>query len=270
MFYPGLHSREEISLDEQRSYALVVLTSAESKRLIAKAIARLPEVRRALHQGRVIIANGTTNAYVVEELVGTPLPKASYAAGIITRGELRIIPGKDRLKPVVLIKGERVDLSMNEALQAFSPEDVFIKGANAIDMQGNAGILLGSEVGGTIGQALPILAARGCQLIVPAGLEKLIPSVIEASQRCGTLRFKRATGVPVGFMPLVNARVVAEIQALEVLAGLEVIHVASGGVGGSEGSVVLALEGKEETVARAFELVEAIKGEAAVVLGDLS
>lgn len=50
--------------------ALVSLTPAESKRLIAKGVSALPEVRRALEQGIVIIARGTTNAFVVEEMTG--------------------------------------------------------------------------------------------------------------------------------------------------------------------------------------------------------
>ena len=37
---------------------------------------------------------------------------------------------------------------------------------------------------------------------------------------------------------------------------------ASGGVAGSEGSVILALEGDDETVRTAFELCESVKGEA--------
>ncbi len=62
-------------------------------------------------------------------------------------------------------------------------------------------------------------------------------------------------------MPVVSARVVTEIQALEILSGVHAVHVASGGVGGSEGSVVIALEGSDETVRRAFELVKSMKGE---------
>ena len=55
-----------------------------------------------------------------------------------------------------------------------------------------------------------------------------------------------------------------EIQALTVLTGVTATHVASGGVGGSEGCVILALEGSEDVVTRAYQLVESIKGEAPV------
>ncbi|MEE8362664.1 MAG: hypothetical protein V3S18_01185, partial [Dehalococcoidia bacterium] len=49
-----------------------------------------------------------------------------------------------------------------------------------------------------------------------------------------------------------------------------VVHVASGGVAGSEGAVILALEGDDETVRTAFELVESIKGEEPIPLPNLS
>ena len=267
MFYrsPHLRQREDNPLKEKSS-AIVVLTPAESKRLIAKAVAQLPEVKGALQKGKVIIGNGTTNAFVAEEILGAQVPKVNYAAGIIANGELSVVPRQDRVNLIVLINGEEADVSLEEALEGFGADDVFIKGANAVDAQGNAGVVMANEVGGTIGKSLPILTARGCHLIVPVGLEKLIPSVIEAANKCGISRFKRATGLAVGFMPLVSVKVVTEIQALEVLGGVTATHVASGGIDGSEGSVVMALEGEEEVVAQAFELVKSIKGEAPVRL----
>ena len=48
----------------------VVLTVAESKRLIAKGVAALPEVMQAMEERTVVVATGTTNAYVLEELWG--------------------------------------------------------------------------------------------------------------------------------------------------------------------------------------------------------
>ncbi len=45
-----------------------------------------------------------------------------------------------------------------------SAEDVFIKGANALDANGTAGILLAHPAGGTIGAALGAVMARGANL----------------------------------------------------------------------------------------------------------
>ncbi len=44
---------------------------------------------------------------------------------------------------------------------------------------------------------------------------------------------------------MVLGKVVTEIQALALLAGVRTTHVGSGGVAGSEGAVVLSIEGEE-------------------------
>ena len=62
-------------------------------------------------------------------------------------------------------------------------------------------------------------------------------------------------------IPLTGAKVVTEITALKILAGVEAFHVASGGVSGSEGSVALVAEGSKEAMNKAIKLVESIKGE---------
>src|SRR3990170_4524066 len=225
MFYEGRKPIER---------AVVVLTPAESKRLIATAVKEMPEVKAALKKGRVIIIGGTNAA-------------------------------SKRIKPVVIKDGEVVDVHPNDILPEFTAEDVYIKGANAVDMEGNAGVLMSDSKGGTIGAAMGILHARGSHLIVPVGLEKLVPSVRLASAKLGQGRIRYATGHTVGMMPLMNAKVITEIQAIEILFGADGVratHAASGGIGGSEGSVVIVLEGEENGVRKAFEFIREIKGEA--------
>jgi hypothetical protein len=68
-------------------------------------------------------------------------------------------------------------------------------------------------------------------------------------------------GATFGMFILTKALVVTEIQALKILADVEVKHVASGGVGGSEGAVVLVIIGEEDKVKKAISILEAIKGE---------
>lgn len=241
--------------------ALFPLTSSESKRLIAKGVAALPEVRRALKKGRLVIAGGTTNAFVAEELLGVKLEKALYTAGIITGGKLCTTPPEKRIRPYCLKDGKPVNVGPAEMAAEFEAGDVFIKGAGAVDHEGHAGVLVASPNGGTIGTSMGHVLARGAHLIVPVGLEKMIPSVIDASQACGTTRFKYSYGASLGFIPLVNATVITEIDALWLLTGVTATHAGSGGVGGSEGSVVLAVEGTEEEVDAAFNLIKSIKGE---------
>ncbi|NIM04713.1 MAG: hypothetical protein GTO55_02130 [Armatimonadetes bacterium] len=241
--------------------ALTVLTPAESKRLIAKGVAAMPEVRNALDKGRLIISNGTTNAFVAEELLGIEVPKVKFAAGIVAEGRLGVTDNDERLPPFVTVKGKRVDTSWQEVLREFEAPDVFIKGANAVDPEGVAGVLVASPEGGTVGASLGILGARGCHLIAPVGLERLVPSVMEATRHMGIGRIHKAMGFPCGLVPLPAAQVITEVQALQELAEVEVWHVASGGIAGAEGAVVLVLEGDEKEVEKAFSLIESVKGE---------
>ncbi|MBI4294854.1 MAG: hypothetical protein HY669_01655 [Chloroflexi bacterium] len=254
MFYSGSAATGQVA-------ALVVLTPSESKRLIARAVAALPEIKHALSGGYIVIGSGSTNAYVAEELTGQTIDKLLYLAGVITGGQLSVMPLSKRTHPLVLKAGHAVDTSPQQALKDFGPDDVFIKGASAVDAQGNAGVLVASESAGTIGMAWPVVAPRGSHLIVPVGLEKMVPSVAEASRHCTIHRFKYSMGVPVALIPMVNARVVTEVQAIEVLSGARATHVASGGIGGCEGAVVLSIEGSEAQVETAFAIVKGVKDE---------
>ncbi len=259
----------EFRLSETESVqvsALVSLTPAESKCLIAKGVAALPEVKRALKTGLIIIGWGTTNAFVAEEIAGIQVtPKGEYTLGCITAGELRTNTKQKRpINIVVLRQGKLIDARPQEIIKEFGKDDIFIKGASAIDSSGQAAVLAANADGGTIGYALPIVLARGAHLIVPVGLEKLVPSVAEALPKCGIFNYKYCTGLTCALIPMPNAKVVTEIQALKVLCGVSATHVASGGIGGSEGTVILVLQGSEANIERAFDLVKAIKGESPV------
>jgi hypothetical protein len=248
--------------------ALVVLNPPESRRLLAKATVALPEVRRAFAQGTIIIGRGITNAYVTEELLGIRIePKGGQTFGMVCHG---ITTGNSGAPPCtyhVIRKGKVIEGADSRVeIQSFGPEDVFIKGANAVDPSGNAGVLTSSVTGGTIGMAWPIVTARGAHLIIPVGLEKLIFSVTEAARHSGIYFFKQSMGMPARLTPADPCLVITEIQALAVLAGVRATHIASGGVGGSEGAVVLSVEGPESAVQRAFELLKSIKGEAPVAV----
>lgn len=241
--------------------AVFVLTPSESKRLIAKGVRRLPEVERALEHGKVIIAGGTTNAFVAEEVAGIQIQKERYTAGIITDGRLCVTPSEERIVPLVLIKGEVVNAAWEDVLNDFGPDDVFIKGANAIDAFGLAGVLVSSPTGGTIGRALGIVAGRGAHLVIPVGLEKMIPSVRDAARKCGSRVFDYSFGSPVGMIPLAYGRIVTELVALETLFGVDAVAIGAGGVGGTEGAITIAISGEGELVKSAVELIKAIKGE---------
>jgi len=260
----------EPEADRKQISAMVVLNPADSRRLLAKATVVLPEVQNAWKNGMIIIARGITTAFITEELFGIKVePKAGQTVGMVCNGITTSNTGPPPSTRHVIRQGEVVeDADSNVEILNFGPDDVFIKGANAVDSQGNAGIYVASVKAGTIGMAWPILTPRDCHLIISVSLEKLVPSVIEAAKYTGLYRFKYSTGLPIKLVPVPLAKVITEIQAFAILAGVRAYHIGSGGVGGSEGSVHLALEGDAERVERAFELAKSVKGEPPVSLPD--
>ena len=245
---------------ERNTLGLMTVTPPQSKRLIAEAVAVHPAVRRALEEGTIIIGLGTTNAYVAARLTGQEIDEVKYSAGIIRNGELDVTPKEERLPAIILRKGKPLKADPMDVVAEFSREDVMIKGGNAVDPDGVVGVLMRSREGGTIGRSMGIIKARGAKLLMPVGLEKLIPSVPEASNYMGQDRISAATGEKVGLMPVVGAIVITELQALQLLAGVKAVMVASGGWGDSQGAVTLSVSGKPPQVEMAIQWAQYIKG----------
>jgi len=264
----------EIDLPQEKSTkktaAMVVLNPAESRRLLAKAVVQLPEVKSAMKNGIIILARGITNAFVTEELLNLYIePKGGQTVGMVCNGITDANSGPPPSSLHVIRNGKAMEKAdSNVEILDFGPDDVFIKGANAIDSEGNAGVYSSSVKGGTIGMAWPILTPRGSQLIMLVSLEKMVASVIEAAKHTGIYHFKYSTGLPAKLVPVPLGKVITEIQALAILARVRAFHIGSGGVGGSEGSVHLSIEGDEKSVSKAFELIQSIKGEPPISIPD--
>jgi hypothetical protein len=243
--------------------ALVTLRPAASRRLIAKATVELPEIKAAMKKGIIIIARGITAAYVSEEMFNiTVEPKSFQTAGIIVDSATNSNNAPPPCTMHVIRDGKAVEnADSNKEILDFGPNDVLIKGANAIDRDGNAGIMASSVKGGTWGMFTPIMTGRNSKLIITAGLEKMVSSVPEACEHSGIYYYKYSMGLPAKLSPAISPMIVTEIQALGVLCGVEAYHVCSGGVGGSEGAVTLSVEGTDANVKRALELVNSLKHE---------
>ncbi len=241
-----------------------VLTVAEAKRLIAKGVAALPIVRQAMQNGMVAVANGSTNAYVLEELLGRPLDKTRYLSGRVQpRGEGRAERLPFRTMPdVVFRKGEPVEgLTVVESVKEMQAGDVVIKGANALDYEaGVVGLLIGDPMGGTVGATLPPVIARKAHYVVPVGLEKQVSlDPFLASQVVAGLG-AAADGLA-SLFPFVPDQIVTELEAVQLLTGAQAAQLAAGGLDGAEGAVWLVVYGDSQAVAKARALAEQIQGE---------
>lgn len=241
----------------------ISLTPAESKRLIAKAVVKLPEVQRAFREGIVVINVGSTNACVAEELLGQKIDHERFVAGVILPKGACVVPREKRMREIVVRKGDVIEARADDVLPEMGPGDVFIKGANALDASGIAGVLLADPKGGTMGRSIGALFSRGVNIIVPVGLEKFIPgSVKDIAVIAGMDRMAFATGVPLGLLP-VAGKVVTEIEAIRILTGGEAKVMGKGGLSGAEGSVTLLVRGTPEQVKKLKDMMKSIKGEGA-------
>jgi len=247
-------------------YMTITLTPLMSKRLIARGIVAMPAVKQAYSEGKIIVSAGSTTAYLYAELTGT-LPETEVACGIIAekgfcigKGMTDYLSAQGRAKYWFFQRGEIIpsdDLMAD--LEGFGADDIFIKGANAIDIHGYAGILLGNpNSGGTVGQAIGQIMAQGISFIVPAGLEKMVQgSIVENARRMGIAKLRQSAGMPVGLLP-VSGQIFTEIDAFRVLTGADAFHCASGGVAGAEGSVALLVSGTEEQLVAAGDIYKSI------------
>jgi hypothetical protein len=245
--------------------ASYVLTVSEGKRLIARAVAQMPCVQRAMEKGLVAVCKGTTNAYVLEELLGEPVEKTGYVLGatIPAKGAARaeLLPAS--IPEVIFRDGQPApDLtSVQAAFAEMGPGDVIIKGANALDYaKRQAGVLIGHPEGGTVGAFIGRAHGRKISVVIPVGLEKQVVSDLRAAEVEILSAAPESVSGP--SLWVIHGQIVTELEAIEALAGVEAMQIAAGGIGGAEGAVWLAVRGAPEQVAAAGELIGGIHGEA--------
>jgi len=245
--------------DEGIVQAQISLTVSESKRLIAKAIAQMPIIKKAMKDGMVIIARGTTNTYVSEEILDKSIERGAFVTGKVypKKGGKRLNPST-RLSEIILINGKADEqISYSEAVKKLKAGDVMIKGANALDNKNKTvGVYIGSSSGGTTGKFLPYVVAKKAYLVIPIGLEKLITGdLIELSNK---MRDPVESLNKVLSMFLLTGEIVTEIEALKILTGVSAFQSGAGGIGGAEGGVRLVLRGSRDQVENALNIVEGI------------
>jgi len=247
-----------------------ILTVAESKRLIGKAVAQMPIVKNALANGMVIIIKGTTNAYVAEEITGKKADHAAFVTGRIEPPKAaKKLPAAQPVNHLILEKGVPVDIPLLDAAKKLKAGDVVMKGANALDYRNKlVGVDIADLAGGTTGITLPYVIARKAHLVIPVGLEKLVAGdlvdlqrkmrePIESLNPCPFCT--KAQGLQSMFM--LEGEIVTELEAINILTGATAFQCSAGGVSGAEGGTWVVFRGTREQVSNALKLAESVQGE---------
>lgn len=236
---------------------IFILTPSQSRRIIARGLVQLPEVKKALTEGKIFIGRGSTNAYILEEMYKVIQHDEKFNKGDFVAGQ--IVPGdkfgkwwinKGNSYPEILIdKGKVIHVEDRvKAVSKFEPDDLIIKGGNALDIHGIPGVLLGGQGGGTIGSLLGPITSLGLTVICPIGLEKTVFTDISQIHEIMGMRNMEhpSEGIPCGIVPMPFATAFTEIEAIETLFDCEAFQVAAGGVGGAEGCVSILINAFDE------------------------
>jgi hypothetical protein len=259
--------------------ALITLTPTESKKLISDAVLALPEFQKARQNGIIAIHRSSSTFFLYEALTGRR-PDGIWVRGVVaprglcvSREGLEQSAAKGRgVHDPLTTRGNwffkdgclQESTPLGEILDQMTKNDVYIKGANAMDPAGNVAVLFGNPAGGggTIGKVITTQRRIGFHMLLPIGLEKLIPvPIATAMKKAAFRRIDLAMGLPCGLIQ-VQGRKIDEVDALTLLCGVEATPIAAGGLGGAEGSVVMAIHGTEGEVRKAFEICRSVKGAA--------
>lgn len=248
-------------------YIQFTLTVNEGKWLIAHAITGMPEVRRAMAEGRVVFKAGTTVSCVAQLLTNTPLricgritPRGTVSSRAKGPGSHFLLYDQGRL--------ENLDGHADVALLELGPGDVMITGANIIDAFGGAAMLAGSPGGNDGGRTIATMCSEGFQVIVAAGLEKLIPGAVGQSiihsRRKG---ISSSRGMACGLFPVMG-QVITELEAIRMIADVEVCLIGRGGINGAEGGSVFQAWGPEVELEELERVLASCRG--LLVAGELA
>jgi hypothetical protein len=254
----------EPAIQTHTHQAWISLTVAESKRLIAKGLMEYPPFSERLREGQVVIARGTTNTYIAEELLNESLRSGEYVAGHILPEQGAAELDRSVTRSEILFKNGLIqDTPFADALKGMKAGDIVLKGANIINYhKGQAGVLIGSPTGGTTGMIVPRINELDLRLIIPVGLEKESTQDIELL----SLQTKvphETIGRAMPYIWSIEGELFTELEAIKQFADVDVIHVSSGGIGGAEGGVTLSIRGERKEVEKALEKIRSIQGEPA-------
>lgn len=205
----------------------ISLTPAESKKLISKSLLKINFFEIALKDGLILIHPSSTTYFLYEEFAGEKPPK-NWVCGVITpkgacinQDMLEILEERGATKDIgkfdqfwVFKKGKLIrDVSLVEILEEMTEKDVYVKTGNAVDSKKNVGVLIGAPDGkGTVGRIYEASKKKGFKVLLPIGLEKMIPSIDDATKITNPKELKYSMGMPCYLFPI-QGYVVTECEA---------------------------------------------------------
>lgn len=243
-----------------------MLTVSMGKRLIAKGLMNDEYIRDIMMNHRLLIMSGTTNGYVAEEALKaigdeTPFDKRTFRRGITVAPGAKPIPGSTTFDLLIDHGKAYFDRTVFEIAPELGPDDMIMKGANALYLsetaEDEAGVLIGHPQGGTL---IPITAARigrRVQLMVPIGVEKRVQKPIAELVSLGNA----SPGEGPRLAPIPGTPY-TELNALYGLTDCLFVEIlASGGAMGAEGGVYFTVRDEEEKIEKVKALVDELKDE---------
>ena len=247
-----------------------VITPAAGKRLIAKALAKHPDIQSTLESGTIVIIAGTTNGYVAEEILASVGQSDGFSRNRFFRGltlppskpttDTGRLPDESRFPgDVVIVHGIwQKGKTIFDVVDDLSEGDLILKGANALELLSKkAAIYIGHLKAGTIGVALQAVVGRRIRLIIPVGLEKrIVGNIDDIAQRINAPGSKGPRLLPV------SGEIYTEIDAIALLTGARAELVAGGGVCGAEGSYWLSVSGTQVQLDQTDSILKSVSQEA--------
>lgn len=242
-----------------------LITIPAGKRLIAKAVISLKQIKKALESNTIVVTAGTTNAYVAEELLLSidqigDFSKNTFFRGVTTRPGRKIKTTNDSYfnKDIVIEKGKWVKgKTIYDVAESLGHGDIILKGANAVDSERKmAGILIANPTIGTSGPIMQAVIGKRTELIIPVGLEKRVFGDI--GQIASRLNAPSTTGLR---MFPISGTIITELEAIEMLTGASAELVAAGGICGAEGSCWIAITGTEEQLHTVSGIINSVINE---------
>ncbi len=263
--------------------AVFNLTVDEGKKLIAKGICAMSEIKKALKEGTIAIHNSTSAYFLIEELIGESVDTNNvWLSGIIapkamcvhentqrnnkspkSEGYSKQITDASSFPHTHVIKnGKKVyGLVLKDLYENMGENDIYIKGVNCYDADGDVGVLIGSaDENGTIGRMCSGRNKNHYKIIACAGNEKFIPESVSKAAAFINKKKQYAMGIKVNLFKFTPDYIINEAKALNILTGAETMIFSAGGLAGAQGGVCIAAEGTEEQINKAVEICENIKG----------